>query len=184
MTWLWRPARCRRRRSIGSSRTRKQRGVLLTEQGRRDQELALAVGQTGARHSRPGRSPARRPAASRTSAAVAGSKPSGKARPTSRLTGSPEQLGGGRVGLDHLVARGIDDQHRLGGHLEQQAVAGLDMPQPGVVALHRLLRVDQPLLQGRHGAQVAADRHDTARRRRPAASNRGPGGRRRAARDG
>ena len=51
-------------------------------------------------------------------------------------------------------------EHRLGRGLEQQPVARLDMAQARIVALHRHLRFDQPLLQRRERAQVAADRHE------------------------
>jgi hypothetical protein len=69
----------------------------------------------------------------------------------------PEERAGRGVGVHHLARRGVDHEHRLARALEQQAVAGLDVAQPPVVALERLLRLDEALLQGGHGAQVAPD---------------------------
>ena len=71
-----------------------------------------------------------------------------------------EQLVGARVGFDNLLAEAVDNEERVGNHLEQVAVARFGLPQMPVVALHRLLGVDQPLLQRGHLAQVAPDRHD------------------------
>ena len=58
----------------------------------------------------------------------------------------------------------IDDQYGVGRHLKQQPVARFDVADAGVVALHRLLGVDQPPLQAGDGAQVAAERDDPLRR--------------------
>ena len=73
----------------------------------------------------------------------------------------------GGVDLDEAVGRGIDDQHRLGRQVEQQAVARLGLAQAEIVALHRLLRLEQPLLHRRGRAQVAAERDDLAVVARP-----------------
>ena len=62
------------------------------------------------------------------------------------------------------MAAAVDDQDRIGRHFKQQPVARFHMPDAGIVAFHRLLRIDQPPLQGRNCPQVAAE-HDNSSRR-------------------
>ena len=58
------------------------------------------------------------------------------------------------------MAAAIEDDDRLLGALEQQAVARFREAQLGVVALHGHLGVDEALLQRGDRAQVAPQRHD------------------------
>ena len=73
-----------------------------------------------------------------------------------------EQLHGRRIGFYDAQGGGVEDQHGFGRELEQQAIAGLGVAHARVFAIDGLLRIDQPLLQHRDGAQVAADRDDAA----------------------
>ena len=73
------------------------------------------------------------------------------------LAAAAEQRVRRAVRLQHLLRGALQDQHRLGPELEQHAVAGLGVAQPGVVPVDRLLRLDQSLLQGRERPQVAAE---------------------------
>lgn len=73
-----------------------------------------------------------------------------------------DQAGCGRVGFQDALRRRIDHQHGFGGHLEQVPIARLGVAKFPVVALHGLLRVDQALLQGGGGTQVAATEQSPA----------------------
>ena len=69
-----------------------------------------------------------------------------------------EELSTGGIGFDDFQCAGIDDQDRLGDRLEEHAIARLGLPQPDIVALHRLLRGHQPLLDRGKLPQITADR--------------------------
>ncbi len=73
-----------------------------------------------------------------------------------------EQAARGRIGLDDAVTARVQYHHRLGRHLEQQAVARFDVAHARIIAFQRFLRHHQALLQRRHGAQVAPERHHAA----------------------
>ena len=85
----------------------------------------------------------------------------GKARFQNLRRALVEQRKRRRVGIDDRVAGGVNDHDRFRRDLEQQPITGFGMPQPDIVALHRLLGIDQPLLHRRQRAQIAAD-HDEA----------------------
>ena len=88
---------------------------------------------------------------------LASSKSSPKAWPISFFASLPSsEDAAGLASIDALAA-GVDDQHRLAGELEQQSIALFSVANARVFALHRLLRLGETLLQGRHGAQIAAD---------------------------
>ena len=67
-------------------------------------------------------------------------------------------MAGGRIGLDHLAGGRVHHQHRVRRGAEQQPIAGLELAQSPIIALERLLGVDQALLQRREALQVATDR--------------------------
>ena len=69
-----------------------------------------------------------------------------------------EQPDRGRVGIEDLEAFRIDDDHAVGGHLEQHLVLRLRLACVPVAALHVLLRFDETLLNGGDRSHVAADR--------------------------
>ena len=73
-----------------------------------------------------------------------------------------QQRGRRRIGFDHALVAGVDDQDGLGGELEQQTIALLGVTDTGIFALHRLLRFGEALLQRRHRPEVAADRDEPA----------------------
>ena len=74
----------------------------------------------------------------------------------------PQKGEGRRVGFEHFLVVGVDDQNRFGGKLEEQAIAFFRVADAGVFPLHRLLRLEKPLLERGEGALVAADRHDAS----------------------
>ena len=143
------------------SRTRKCEAFSCRKIEAETENSLLAVGEAGAHVVRPAGAAHRdQQVLHRRRAAVVeqlGDRPADQ--PAGRHA---EQLGCGRIGFDDLLRRDVDDQHRLGGELEQQAVARLGVAQAGIFALHRLLGVDQPLLQAGDRAQIAADRHHPA----------------------
>ena len=59
-------------------------------------------------------------------------------------------------------ARRVEDQYSLRGQLKQESIARFGVTQLGVLTLHRLLGVQQTLLQLLDGAQIAPDRDDAA----------------------
>ena len=63
--------------------------------------------------------------------------------------------------------RRIEDQHRLGGELEQQPIALLGVADAVIFALHLLLRLGDALLQRRERPKIAAERHDVVVRAKP-----------------
>jgi hypothetical protein len=69
---------------------------------------------------------------------------------------------GGQVSLEHAQAGGVEHQHRLARHLEQEAVARLGLAQAAVFALHGLLRLDEPLLQRGQQPEIAQEHDDAA----------------------
>ena len=73
---------------------------------------------------------------------------------------APERPVRRRVGLKHLLRRAIDHKDGLTRELEQQPVPRLEMAQPRIILLERLLRLDQPLLERRDRAQVATEGDD------------------------
>ena len=73
-----------------------------------------------------------------------------------------QDIRGGGVGLENLLAGLIDDQNGFRHELEKNAIARFRLAQPDIVAFHGLLGVQQPLLHRRHAAQVAAERDDAA----------------------
>ena len=73
-----------------------------------------------------------------------------------------EQGRGGGIRLDDSLVGGVDDDDRLGGQLEQKAIAFFRVADARVFALHRLLGLGQSLLQRRHGPEVAPNGDDTA----------------------
>jgi hypothetical protein len=74
----------------------------------------------------------------------------------------PNQFRGRGIGVDHLQGAGIDNDDGLGREMEQEPVACLGVAEPRVFALHRLLRLDQPLLEEGDGAEIPAHRDDPA----------------------
>ncbi len=70
-----------------------------------------------------------------------------------------EQRQRGRIGVEDRIAGGVNDHDRLRRDLEQQPIARFGVPQPDIIPLHRLLRVDQPLLHRRKRPQIAANHH-------------------------
>jgi hypothetical protein len=73
-----------------------------------------------------------------------------------------QELTGGRISLDHALSRRVDDEDGLRDHAEQQPVARLDLTETPVVALQRLLGVDELLLERSHPLEIASDRDDGA----------------------
>jgi hypothetical protein len=140
--------------------------ALLAKQRRRDDELAPAVGQPGTHVLGPAGGAHAGEQRLQLGGAV-GIEAVGEDAADDASRGLAEQRAGRRVGLDDLAAHRVDDEHGLGTHLEQQAVARLEVAQPRVVPLHRLLRLDQPLLQSRRGAEVAAAGDDRPVRAEP-----------------
>ena len=63
------------------------------------------------------------------------------------------------IGFEHALRARVDQQHRLAGGVKQDAVARLDVAQAQVVALHRLLGLDQAALQIGDALEVARQRH-------------------------
>ena len=64
------------------------------------------------------------------------------------------------IRFNDLFGRSVDDHDRLGRHLEQQAIPCFHLAQTPIVAFHRLLRLDQPLLDRGNRAEVAPDGDD------------------------
>jgi len=69
---------------------------------------------------------------------------------------------GGRIGLDDPQTAGVDDQHSLARQLKQQTISLLRAADQRIFALHRLLRLGDAQLQGRHRAQIAPDNDESA----------------------
>ena len=63
------------------------------------------------------------------------------------------------VGLDDFQRAGIEREHGVAGHLEQQLVAAVRMAALPVVELDLVLGVEVAALDGGDGAQVASDGH-------------------------
>ena len=68
-----------------------------------------------------------------------------------------DQNGCGGIRFHDAVGRGVDDQHRFGIHLEQDAVTRFNVPHSRIVAFDRDLRLDQLLLERGGRAPVAPD---------------------------
>mmetsp|Transcript_53737 Transcript_53737/g.126599 ORF Transcript_53737/g.126599 Transcript_53737/m.126599 type:complete len:376 (-) Transcript_53737:1819-2946(-) len=73
-----------------------------------------------------------------------------------------QQPSGRGVVLEHDERRRVEHEHGLIDGLKQQAVTRLGMTQAKVIALHRLLGIDQALLHRGDIAQVAAERDHPA----------------------
>ncbi len=78
------------------------------------------------------------------------------------LLGAGEEFLGCRIGIDDAQRCGIQHEHRLVRDLEQMLVAGLEVAQLPVVALHLLLRRYQARLQLGDGPEALADGHQAA----------------------
>ena len=86
----------------------------------------------------------------------------GKARAHELAGVLAEQGGSGGIRLDDSLVARVDDDNRFRGELEKQAIALFRIANARVLALHRLLRLGQTLLQRGHGAQVASNRDDAS----------------------
>ena len=75
--------------------------------------------------------------------------------PREALRVIPQQTPRRRIGFDDFLSARIDREHCVADRLQQQSITRLGEPQFRVIALQRLLGLDQSLLQRRHGAQIA-----------------------------
>jgi hypothetical protein len=86
----------------------------------------------------------------------------GELQPHDPLHRLADEIGRRGVRFHHASGARIHHDDRLGGHLHQQPVARLRVPEPGIFLLDRLFGRQQPLLDGGKIAHVAADRHELA----------------------
>ena len=131
-----------------------QRSLLLPEHGSGQSELA-AFGQAHAqtvdlsRAAQRGDEPLRR--------VVAAVDETERKHRSHEFAGNlGKQRVGRRVGFEDLLAGAVDDQHPFGRTLEQMAVARLGIAKAPVLVQRFLLRIDEALLHGGHGPQIAS----------------------------
>ena len=169
----------RRRRDARLAEARQQneqmRGAVLTKQRTREQHrrLARAPAATWTLSTRG----ATRAAATKDCAACRlrrveqlgerlADQPSWRPRPSSAAAAG--------LASTHALVAGIDDQHRLGGELKQQAIALFGVADARVFALHRLLRLGEALLQRRHARASRGRPRGCACRRRSGSRSSAP----------
>ncbi len=68
-----------------------------------------------------------------------------------------------RVGLENATVRGIDHQHGFGRDLEQQPITCFRVAKARILALHRLLGIDELLLKRGDAAKISPDSDHAAR---------------------